>query len=97
MLCNGVRARQTPVPMACVAWDDRRVARAKKKKLKRDDDPLAPYRKLRTPMPPPEKVIPDRRRELEDEQALREIDEAAERSRRREIEEEQARGAKEES
>lgn len=74
------------VPIACVAWDDRRVARAKKKKKpKREEDPLAPYRKLRTPMPPPEKVIPDRRRELEDEQALRELDE------------EQARGAKEES
>ena len=60
------------------------MARAKKKRPKPDGDPLAPYRKLRTPMPPPEKVIPDRRRELEDEQALREIDE-------------EARGAKEES
>jgi hypothetical protein len=85
MLCSGVRARQTPVPASWVAWDDRSVARAKKKRPKPKDDPLAPYRKLRTPMPPPEKVIPDRRRELEDEQALREIDEEA------------ARGAKEES
>jgi hypothetical protein len=82
--------------MACVAWDDRCVARAKKKKPKRDDDPLASYRKLRTPMPPPERVIPDHRRELDDEQALREIEEEAERS-RREIDEEHARGAKEES
>jgi hypothetical protein len=72
------------VPTAWVAWDDRPVARAKKKRPKPDGDPLAPYRKLRTRMPPPEKVIPDRRRELEDEQALREIDE-------------EARGAKEES
>lgn len=71
------------------------MARAKKKRPKPNDDPLAPYRKLRTPMPPPEKVIPDRRRELEDEQALREIDEEAERSRRREIDEGETRGAKE--
>lgn len=72
------------------------MADAKKKRSKRDDDPLAPYRRIRTPMPPPE-VIPDRRRELEDELARREIDEGeAERSRRRDTDDEEAGGAKEE-
>ncbi len=43
-------------------------------------DPLAPYRKLRAPMPPPEKVIPDRRRELDEEQARKEMDQEAQTS-----------------
>jgi hypothetical protein len=30
---------------------------------------------MRTPMPPPEKVIPDKRRELEEEHARREAEE----------------------
>ena len=37
-------------------------------------DPLAAYRKIRKPMPPPEKVMRDRRRELDDEQARKEMD-----------------------
>ena len=41
-------------------------------------DPLAAYRKIRKPMPPPEKVMRDRRRELDDEQARREMDISAE-------------------
>jgi hypothetical protein len=49
---------------------------ASRKKKRSREDPLATYRRIRKPMPPPEKVIRDRRRELEDEQARREIDDA---------------------
>jgi hypothetical protein len=59
-------------------WDDRCVPSSKRKRTRRDDV-LAPYRKIRKPMPPPEKVIADRRRELQDDDARREIDEAAKR------------------
>jgi hypothetical protein len=48
---------------------------SKRKRSKREDDPLAVYRVIRKPMPPPEKVVPDKRRELEDEEARREIEE----------------------
>jgi putative phosphoribosyl transferase len=40
------------------------------------DDPLAPYRRVRKPIPPPERVIPDRRREGDEERAEREMREA---------------------
>ncbi|HEY7660853.1 MAG TPA: hypothetical protein VIC58_09680 [Actinomycetota bacterium] len=46
----------------------------KKKPSKRDRDPLAAYRKIRSPMPPPEKIVPDKRRQLEEEDARREIE-----------------------
>ncbi|MEW6059356.1 MAG: hypothetical protein AB1551_04320 [Actinomycetota bacterium] len=36
---------------------------------------LGAYRRIRKPMPPPEKVIADRRRRLVDEEARREIEE----------------------
>jgi len=39
-------------------------------KRKRDDQ-LEPYRKIRKPVPPPAKVIPDRRRKLREEQGER--------------------------
>ena len=55
-------------------WDDA-VVTSRKKKREREHDPLAPYRRMRTPMPPPEKVIPDKRRELEEEHARREAEE----------------------
>jgi hypothetical protein len=48
---------------------------SKRKRAKRDADPLAAYRRLRTPMPPPERIVPDKRRELEEEEARREIEE----------------------
>jgi hypothetical protein len=51
------------------------VAPGKKKRTKRDTDPLAAYRRIRKPMPPPERIVPDKRRELEDEEARREIEE----------------------
>ena len=55
-------------------WDDRAVT-SRRKKPERERDRLAPYRRVRTPMPPPQKAIPDRRRELEEEQARRELEE----------------------
>jgi hypothetical protein len=61
--------------MASGAWDDRRVAERKRKRSNKDD-PLEVYRRIRKPMPPPEKVIPDRRRELEENEAEREADES---------------------
>ena len=39
-------------------------------------DPLAPYRRLRRPMPPPERIEEDRRRELEEQEARRQVEEA---------------------
>jgi hypothetical protein len=47
----------------------------RKKRSKRRDDPLDAYRRIRKPMPPPEQVIRDRRRELEEEEARREMEE----------------------
>jgi hypothetical protein len=47
----------------------------RKKRSRRHGDPLAPYRRIRTPMPPPQKVEADRRRALEEEEARREIEE----------------------
>ncbi|MGA9162591.1 MAG: hypothetical protein WB297_17245 [Actinomycetota bacterium] len=54
---------------------DNRGVVSRRKRSKRDADPLAAYRRIRKPMPPPEKVVPDRRRELEGEEARREIEE----------------------
>jgi hypothetical protein len=48
---------------------------ARKKRGKLEPDRLEAYRRIRKPMPPPQKVVPDHRRELEDEQARREIEE----------------------
>lgn len=48
---------------------------SKRKRGKREGDPLAAYRRIRKPMPPPEKVVADKRRVLEDEEARREIEE----------------------
>jgi hypothetical protein len=45
----------------------------RRKRPKRQDDPLATYRRIRKPMPPPEQVIADKRRKLEEEEAEREI------------------------
>ena len=48
---------------------------SRRKRSKRETDPLAAYRRIRKPMPPPERIVPDKRREVEDEQARREIEE----------------------
>jgi len=45
------------------------------RRKRRTEDPLAVYRRIRKPMPPPEKVIADKRRQLEEEQARREVQE----------------------
>jgi hypothetical protein len=42
---------------------------------------LETYRRIRKPMPPPEKVIRDRRREISDEVVRREIEEGEARDR----------------
>ncbi len=47
----------------------------KKRAAKREEDPLAAYRRIRKPMPPPAKVEQDRRRELEEREARREMEE----------------------
>jgi hypothetical protein len=46
---------------------------SRKKRLKKETDPLAAYRRIRKPMPPPEKVLADKRRKLEEEDAERQI------------------------
>jgi hypothetical protein len=46
---------------------------------KRKDDPLEPYRRVRKPMPPPERVERDRRRKALEEQARREANEERDR------------------
>ncbi len=46
---------------------------ARKKRTKKDADPLAAYKRIRKPMPPPEKVIGDKRRKMDEEEAEREI------------------------
>ncbi len=38
-------------------------------------DPLDPYRRVRKPVPPPERTMPDRRRELEEQRLRREVEE----------------------
>ena len=55
--------------------DDNRGVRGKKKKTRaKPEDPLAAYRRIRKPMPPPEKVFEDKRRKLEEDDARRQIE-----------------------
>lgn len=76
------RARQTLTPddlravVVPEAWAraDNRGVTSKRKRAKREADPLAVYRRIRKPMPPPERIVPDKRRELEENEA-REIEE----------------------
>jgi len=51
------------------------------RKRKRSEDPLDPYRRVRKPVPPPGRVLPDRRREIQEENALREARRAEEEAR----------------
>lgn len=48
---------------------------SERERAKREADSLGVYRRIRTPMPPPERVVPDERRELEEDGARREIEE----------------------
>ena len=50
------------------------MARRKRRRAKGDGF-LETYRRIRKPMPPPERVDEDRRRKLEDEEVRREIEE----------------------
>jgi hypothetical protein len=43
--------------------------------MPRKDEPLDPYRRVRKPMPPPERVEKDRRREIDEREAQKELDE----------------------
>jgi hypothetical protein len=59
---SGGQLRATPA-------GDNRIVPGRKKR--RDDD-LAPYRRIRKPVPPPGRVIPDRRRKIREDEAERE-------------------------
>jgi hypothetical protein len=41
---------------------------------KKRSDPLDPYRRIRKPVPPPGRVVPDRRRKVLDREARREVE-----------------------
>ncbi len=69
MLGRASAGRQT-APCAMMGGMGARRKRAK------EPDPLADYRRIRKPMPPPERVIPDRRDELREREAEREVREA---------------------
>jgi len=47
-----------------------------KRKRRDQADPLAVYKRIRKPMPPPEQVIPDKRRKVQEREAQREEREA---------------------
>lgn len=47
----------------------------KRRKRPAPGDPLEAYRRIRKPVPPPERVVEDRRRKLEEEEAERLIQE----------------------
>ncbi len=50
--------------------------------MPKPDEPLDAYRRIRKPVPPPGRAIPDRRRKAEEERARREMEEERDRSRR---------------
>jgi hypothetical protein len=52
------------------------VPTSRKRKGRDPADPLAAYKRIRKPMPPPEQVIPDKRRKVQDREAQREEREA---------------------
>jgi hypothetical protein len=47
---------------------------ARKKKPRQGSDPLEAYRRIRKPMPPPERVIPDKRRKTKERAIRRDLD-----------------------
>jgi hypothetical protein len=49
-----------------------------RKKPKPRTDPLEAYRRIRKPMPPPERVIPDKRRKTQEREARRQAHEGVE-------------------
>jgi hypothetical protein len=46
---------------------------------KKRRDPMEPYRRIRKPLPPPARTIPDRRRKVREETARREAEEERDR------------------
>jgi hypothetical protein len=48
--------------------------------MPRKERPLEPYRRVRKPVPPPQRVERDRRREIEEREARREAEEEERRS-----------------
>jgi hypothetical protein len=70
---QGSRTRQTRVQRT--HGGKMPVVGKRRKRPDKEGDPLAAYRRIRKPMPPPEKVIRDRRKELDEEEARREMDE----------------------
>jgi hypothetical protein len=52
------------------------VPTPRKRKGRDPADPLAAYKRIRKPMPPPEQVIPDKRRKAQEREAQREEREA---------------------
>ena len=81
MLCGHPEADKPSRPTNCGPSScrkpeaDNRGVTSKRKRAKREADPLAVYRRIRKPMPPPERIVPDKRRELEEDEARREIEE----------------------
>lgn len=69
----------------CYAWPsgaangvpatDNRCVGGKRRKRAKAADPLSAYKRIRKPMPPPEKVVPDKRRKIEEEEARRQLSE----------------------
>jgi hypothetical protein len=51
------------------------AAKSTRRKKPPSDDPLEAYRRVRKPMPPPERVIPDKRRKIAEREAERETEE----------------------
>jgi hypothetical protein len=58
------------------------AAKRKRSRRSRTEDPLAAYRRIRKPMPPPDVVFEDRRRREAEREAEREIREATPEARR---------------
>jgi hypothetical protein len=52
---------------------------ARKRRPPGPTDPVEAYRQIRKPMPPPERVIPDKRRERLEREAIREAEQDSER------------------
>jgi hypothetical protein len=51
--------------------------------MPKKDQPLDPYRRVRKPMPPPERVERDRRRDIDEREARKELDKGKGRRRKR--------------
>jgi hypothetical protein len=66
------KRRPTPHDVMVARWENRDMP-GKRKRARKADDPLAAYRSIRKPMPPPEKVVPDKRKKIEEDEVEREL------------------------